>query len=70
MLRLAGQVMRHPVAMAGYGVGGTLAAKAVIAPNQFEQLKQMGMSDDDALALLEELRYREEQALYAQEANV
>jgi hypothetical protein len=70
MIRLAGQVMRHPIAMAGYGVGGTLAAKAVMAPNQFEQLKQMGMSDDDALALLEELRYREEQALYAQEANV
>ena len=41
MLRLAGQVMRHPVAMAGYGVGGTLAAKAVMAPNQFEQLKQI-----------------------------
>jgi hypothetical protein len=70
MLQLAGAVMKHPVAMAGYGVGGTFAAKAVMAPNDFEQLKQMGMSDDNALALLEELRYREEQALYAQEANV
>jgi hypothetical protein len=59
--------MRHPVAMAGYGVGGTLAAKAVMAPNDFERLKQMGLSDDDALALLEELRYREEQAELAAE---
>jgi len=69
-IRFAGQAMRHPLAMAGYGVGGTLAAKAVMAPTDFERLKQMGMSDNDALALLEELRYREEQALYAQETNV
>ncbi len=41
-----------------------------MAPNNFERLKQMGLSADAALALLAELRYREEQALYAQEANV
>lgn len=51
-------------------MGGTLAAKAVMAPTDFEHLKQMGMSDKEALTLLEELRYREEPALYAQEANV
>jgi hypothetical protein len=67
ILRFAGRAITSPAAMAGYGVGGTLAAKAVMAPNQFEQLKQMGMSDDDALALLEELRYREEQAELAAE---
>jgi len=70
MLRLAGQILTSPVAMAGYGVGGTLGAKAILAPNEFERLKQMGLSDEDALALLEELRHQEEQALYANEANV